>query len=163
VATSPTSGPGGGGASVGPSCVLNINPGVDIHAVGTHDFLWNRLFDNRYDFNPLPAIPAGMGLTFFWDGTSAEITPTEDGVWSFTITLSFSGGADANIRASLYNAMIGNGESFGPTVTATPVLTMTEVFALPSGAYGGYRIGVATAAAANPYVVAPSLAITRLA
>lgn len=63
------------------ACVLACDAPFTIHDVGGHDVLWDALYDDLWNLDPLLVIPEGLGLTFAFDGSSSLIVPDEDGVW----------------------------------------------------------------------------------
>jgi hypothetical protein len=121
------------------------------------------MLDNLVDFNPLAAIPSGLGLTFAFNGTSPTIATTESGVWSFLCSVSGLAAADANIRASLQESFAGFGTPFGPITANQLAPPLTFIYEMPAAASGAITITTTVAAAANPYTTTPILAITRLA
>lgn len=161
---SPTSWPAGKfSAGANPSCVLQKTGNLDVHALGNHALLWTRLADNQWDSNALTAIPAGLGLTFLFDGTSATLTTTEAGVWVFNLGISMSA-ADAAWRGAV-------GDGIGLLSSEVPAMVgansfdaeVTGIGALPAGATGNPVVNTTVAATANPYNLSSAfLAITRL-
>lgn len=57
---------------------------LDVSGAGGVPCKWDLAADNFWDFNSLPSLPAGIGLTAAIDGSSSSITPTEAGVWAFS-------------------------------------------------------------------------------
>lgn len=95
---------------------------------------WNHLYDNIWDQNALAAIPAGLGLTFAFDGSDATITTTEAGVWSFWFGVviapdaTWQGYYGDGIAANLIPVL-------NPGVGAPFAATHAPVYALPAGAF----------------------------
>lgn len=71
---------GGGGAGVG--VLLEAN--FDAHDVGSISPKWTAAWDNPVDFNALPALPDGIGITTLLDGSNGAMTTTESGIWAVT-------------------------------------------------------------------------------
>src|ERR1051325_5080090 len=76
VFTDPNNQPGG---STPIGCVLTTDSSlIDLHT-GTQIVPWTGVVDNPNDFNPLPGIPDGMGISVALDGSNGTITTTEAG------------------------------------------------------------------------------------
>lgn len=138
---------GGGGSSSVVSCVIARDGTVDIHDVGDHQIVWDALYDNYIEFNTLTEIPDGLGLDFAFDNTSAAITTTEAGVWSFVYNFTLSN--DANWRGS-FDTRFG-GQKVDPGSNA-PTL-VAHLLAIPSGSMFTPQFSTANAATADPYDV----------
>lgn len=157
----PNGGSSGGAAFTIVSCVLGITS-LDVHAAGTHPLKWTALADNVWDFNPLGAIPAGLGLSFVFDGSSSAITATADGTWAFTCSVGPLAASDATFGATLTSGFSGVGAQAVAPLRAADILTVTEVITLPATASGGYTVETVAPATANPYAVTCALSIVRL-
>jgi hypothetical protein len=141
------------------SCLLTRDANLDIHGAGNHAMNWDGLYDNTWDFNPLAAIPAGLGLTFTFNGTSGTITTTAAGIWAFSCALART---DDATWEGLYDNGVGRQAVWpGVSVASAPLLT-SDVVALPSGAALPALISSSVGATANPYNITAQLSIVRL-
>lgn len=141
------------------SCVLARDAGLDIKSQADHPILWDALYNNIEDFTALTAIPAGLGLTFLFNGTSANITTTTAGVWAFTYSMSFV--ADATVITAL-DTRFGL-QTAGVNASTGPNLTVAQVVALPTGLTFAPQMSTTTAATGASYTVSPTVVIARLA
>jgi hypothetical protein len=123
--------------------------------------MFDMLSDNEWEFNALTAIPSGLGLSFAFDGSSANITTTAAGTWAFTFAFA-TPGADAGIRGVTTLPFAGYGSQFGPIAGGITAGLAGTVLALPAGASSAAGINVLVGATANPYTVFPNLCIVRL-
>lgn len=153
----------GSGSGVGPSCALQRNANVDVHAVAITNIAWDALVDNLWNLQALGAIPSGLGLTFAFDGSSAFITTTVAGTWAFTFGILNNSGTDAGIRGYIGTPFAQDPQPFGPLGTAQGVAAISGVYALPSGAASTFFIRTTTAATANPFNIHAQASIVRLA
>lgn len=156
---SPTSWPSGGG--IAPvTCVLARDNGFDVRLAGSYPILWDALYDNYWDFTPLAAIPAGLGLTFAFGGTSANMTTTAAGTWGLAYAVSAN--ADATWTAALDTGF--GTVSLPPAAQASSQLLTTVVLTLPTAVTLSPNIVTHVAATTNPYPLnGVSCIITRLA
>lgn len=143
------------------SVIAATAAGIDVHAAANVPVHWTEIADNEWDFNTLAALPAGLGISFAFDGSSATMTTTVAGVWAFSYAVSFP--MDAT-----YLGQIGLPYSSFQTVTAG--LSAASAFPacaatveLPAGAASTCSIVTLVGATANPYTVFPNLSIVRLA
>lgn len=160
--------PSSGGGFTPVSCLLARDADFDIKAIGDYDVLWDALYDNYWDLNPLAAIPAGLGLAFAVNGSSSLVAPTEAGVWAF----SYFGerAADVGWAGSL---RLGFGINLPwiqqlnavGSANGYPFLNGSITVPLPSGTQITHQVATVTAAATGgPYVCAQMyLSIVRLA
>ena len=153
----------GGRSGFAPVSVVLTRSSLDIHAAGTYPLLWDGLADNVWDFNTLSALPAGLGLSLAFDGSSGNITTTTNGVWSFAL---YGGlGVDTAWTGSLtlpFSAA-GSGVFASANVNAGEPVT-SETVALASGDGAAVaKLATVHAATANPYNVGPFMSIVRLA
>lgn len=160
------SGGGGGGSSFSPVGVVLQGAALDIHAAGVHYFTWNAAFDNPWDFNPIGALPAGIGFANPLDGTSSNLITTVRG--TFAVVAFFTvGAADANIRGTLACGIGDAGGNFGPFVVTGGTIerpTVVDMAAqLPAGTNLRVGVNVDVAAAAGAYNATPTVCISRLA
>ncbi len=147
------------GGSGGVGCVLSVDGGVDVKASGDHPFLWDALYDNIQDFNALNAIPDGLGLSFLFDGSSADITTTAAGVWAFTYNVSVS--SDATWAGALDTRF--GGYTLLPTVAIGPQVTTSLVVGLPGSTTFGPLVSTSADATSSTYAMTPTLVIVRVA
>jgi hypothetical protein len=157
-------GSGGGGAGFTPVTVMVQNAAsVDAHAAGTYAFKPGAIFDNPFAQTPLVAIPAGLGISFPFDSSSATLTTTSAGVWAFTYTVFLH--ADASFVGSLnFIGLDSISQHIAPPAGAGgDGVVLTDVLAIPTGATGSFAITTTTGATANPYNVDFQLEIVRLA
>lgn len=145
------------------TCLLETFP-LDVHDAGSHPCEWTALFDNPSAFTPLAAIPAGLGLTFAFDGSAATITTTVAGTWAFTLGFSVSTDAtwtgvlqlDANVYA----------QTLVPTVNyagVTPAAAVGVTLTVPAGYALAPLVFTTGAATANPLNADVYLTVVRLA
>jgi hypothetical protein len=64
-----------------------VDAGIDVHVAATYPLKWDVLYRDTFFAGPLLSIPAGLGLSFVFNGTAAALTATEDGVWAFTLSV----------------------------------------------------------------------------
>ncbi len=149
-------GGGGGGASV-VSCLLICQAGtIDISGPATPvPVLWDGLVDNTWDFNTLTEIPAGLGLDFTFDGSSADIETTEAGTWAFAASVSRN--ADDTWEGD-FDIGFGRAQDW-----LSPHLLTTDVLTLPSGVTRTVGIHVSANSTAETYTATAQLSIVRLA
>jgi hypothetical protein len=153
---------GGGGGSTPVAANLALDSDIDIHASGNFLLKWDNLVDNEWDYDTIGALPAGLGLDASFDGSNANITTTESGIWTFTGALVLVTGADASIRGYVTLPFAGFATPFGP-VDSEISLSICQAFNLPSGATSQMGVTVTADASANPYLVHGDLCIVRLA
>lgn len=167
-ATGPTTAefqdPPASGGSQPVSVAAKIGSGLDLHLSGAHPLKWAELCDNAYDLNTISELPDGLGLSFAFDGSSATITTTEAGTWSFTVG-AYLLQPDETWGGYLLSAWSGTFQQ--PLVAPgdqTPLGVLASVFELPAGAVGDFLIVVSPDATTDPYPLARAImAITRLA
>lgn len=133
--------PSGGSQAV--HCVLARDNPFDVRTVGDHPILWDALYDNYMDFNTLLSIPDGLGLDFVFDGTSADIETTEDGIWTFTYSLAPAGD-------NQWGGVLHLGMTF-MTIRPGETFLVSGTFGLASGTTLPIRIQVSSQAANNPF------------
>lgn len=145
----------GGGGAAPITCLLARDAAIpDIHDAGDNAILWDALYDDLWSFNTLGAIPAGLGMTFAFDGSDEAVTTTEPGVWA--LTWSLDKGGDATWTGAL-NTGLGQHAYFGDSTF------ITVVSALPAAAVLTNVLTTATPSTADPYPLNSAyLAITRL-
>ena len=137
------------------SCLLSRDAALDIRPVGTHPILWDALYNNIWDFTPLAAIPAGLGLSFSFDGSSGTITTTTAGTWVFYYV--FARGGDAT-----YFGVLSTG--LGSNVWDEASSFRSVVATLPSGAALDQAVVTSQLATSNPYnLTTCTIAIARIA
>lgn len=149
-----------GGGSISPvHCVLAHDASLDVRTVGQHPILWDALYDNYWDFNTLLSIPAGMGLSFSFDGSSADITTTEAGVWA----LSYQA---AVVQDDTWEGQLDTGVGVAAlprSADVTRASLVTNVVALPSDIALSQVVTTTLQATANPFSLASFyLLITRI-
>lgn len=131
---------------------------VAVATVAQHPVLWSALFDNAYDQNALMAIPAGLGMTFDFDGSDATITTTTAGTWA--LTFGFVVAPDATFAATVRDSV-----NVSATLVATGgdfIASLAPTYPLPSGASFAPLVETTTGAT-GAAVAAVSLTIVRLA
>jgi len=153
---------GGGGGGFTPVSVVALMSAVDMHASNGYDVKWTGLIDNVYDANTLTSIPAGLGISFAFDGSNATLTTTTAGVWNFTLLVApFD--TDTQWRAAIHNVLTGFNPQIPTSVDQTFSGQDVGSFALPSGASWSYQIEVTEDSVLNPYPVIAELSIVRIA
>lgn len=141
------------------SVVLGRAAPVDISDTGSHPIAWDGAFDNAVDFNPIPELPAGLGVLMAIDGSDPVITFNETGIWVYTMQLSI--GLDDTLAGFFGSQTAGlGGGAF--VCNGSGEAQTTEVLPLPAGATMTMRV-YTTIAATNPFSVAPFMTLTRLA
>lgn len=159
--------PSSHGGSQPVACLLACNTNFNVHDAGAHDVLWDALYDNFWDFNPLASIPDGLGLTFAFDGSSSLIVPTEAGTWALSyfaerVADTNWGGEFAvggvGLSFPFVQPRIGTGTSQG-----TPFMAGSLTAPLPSGTQLTHQVVTDNAASSAPSnVVQVFLSIVRL-
>jgi hypothetical protein len=167
---------GGNGGSqpvFGQSVVLGLNVQPDLALLTPGETIlplaWDVLMDNTVNFNTLTEIPDGMGLSFAFDGSSAQITATEDGAWWFQLDAVLA--EDATFQGYIGLASIDLGDGFfGPGIVADDPnqdfanLVYGVVMKLPAGTVTNIFIKSTAAPTASPYLSrALNASIIRLA
>lgn len=142
-----------------PTCVLQATA-TDIHLVASHPLLWDALLDNPYNFNPITAIPDGLGLTFLFNGTSAVIATTEAGTWSFSLAVAFA-------QDAAWTGLLGLDQSAAMELSGignvpNPRLAISEVVTYPAAAGFTPQVVTDTQSTANPLNASAILTIVRL-
>ncbi len=152
-----------GGYQPAVSCVLAA-AAVDVHVISDGLWVWDAIYDNVVDFDALAAIPDGLGMEFAFDGSSADLAPTEAGVWAFTVEIVFVDGPDATWAGQIQMPFSGNRRRVVQTVDdGTPSTGATEILAVPADAFASQgKLSTTANATANPYRVNAYLALTRL-
>jgi hypothetical protein len=150
--------PGGGSQPV--TCQL-LAPGIDVSAVDAFPLLWSALQDNPWDENTLTEIPAGLGLTFAFDGTSNVLTTTAAGTWALSLAL-IGGAADVTWEGHYDDQLWGQAVLVKGGGILGPLALITPVMKLPSGAQLQPTI-VTDHVAASTQTIDASLIVTRLA
>lgn len=141
------------------SCVISRDNSIDVHDLDSHPFLWDALYDNYSDFNTLSSIPDGLGLTFAFDGSSADITTDEAGVWAFYYNLTM--GPDDTWRGAL-DTRFGS-HTIQVSATAGSSIVITQVLALPAALTFGPQLNTTVQATADPFNLGgAALIATRL-
>jgi hypothetical protein len=154
-ASTAKAGGGGGGGSQAVACVLARDAPFDIHDAGNYDILWDALYDDLWNLDPLAAIPDGLGLTFAFDGTSSLIVPTVNGIWSLSYFANRV--ADAAWAGTVRNGGLGLNFPWTQQLNAVgtdngdPFLAATFTGPIPSGAQMTHQVSVITNAAGSPY------------
>lgn len=140
----------GGGGSTAVACVLACDAAFTIHDVGNYNVLWDALYDDLWNLDPLVAIPVGLGLTFAFDGSSSLIVPTVDGIWSLSYYAERAqetawGGSLRNgglgVNFPWVQQLKGDGNANG-----VPYLAGTIATPIPTGAQMTHQIATVTAA-----------------
>jgi hypothetical protein len=152
---------GGGGGFTPVSCVLGTADPIDLHPGGVILVAWDSIFDNSFDFNTLPVLPAGIGFTLSAGG-ALEFSAA--GVWSFDMGTDMP--LDSTLVASMFIAAAGNlqGPAIKPSEFAQhSFLGVTEVLAVPAGAEVAPFFSVIAPSTADPYDVFPYMSVVRLA
>jgi hypothetical protein len=146
--------PSGGSSAVG--CVLARDAAFDIHVVGNYDILWDALYDDLWNLDPLAAIPDGLGLTFAFDGSSSLVVPDEAGIWSLSYTANRA--VDTGWAGSIRNGGLGINFPWAQQLDSTgigngePFLSSTYAGPIPSGAQMTHQVATTTDAASSPYI-----------
>jgi hypothetical protein len=142
------------------SCVIARDAALDVRTVADHPILWDALYDNFSALGVLAAIPAGLGLSFVFNGSSATITTTTAGVWSFTYT-GMSLSQDATWLGALDTRF--GAQQFDVSNGAGLVALVSQTLALPSGVAFGPQVSVSAQATAGAYTLSNAYLIaTRL-
>lgn len=155
-------GGGGGGGSQPVTCQLLVTA-LDVSAATSHALVWDAIQDNPWDENALLAIPAGLGMSFAFDGTDSTLTTTEAGTWALSLYL--TGAGDIDWYGHYDDGLWGQHQIVGSTygaVTSNPRCIVSQVMKLPSGAQLQPAIVTDIAADASQTIDA-SLLLTRLA
>lgn len=151
---------GGAGGSSVVSCVLAREAAMNIRTANTYPILWDTLYDNAWDQNTLGSIPAELGLSFVFDGSSAAIETTEAGTWIFTASVYRPGTAEA-WEGSFDLGVARAADLMGHTFAARSIVEQT--LTIPSGASFSPQITVDVGSATNPYQAFVLMPITRIA
>jgi hypothetical protein len=155
---------GGGGSLPPPTMVLEV-AGIDFAAQADHLLTFDAAYDNQVDFNSITEVPAGMGLTAAFDGSTGNLIPTENGAWSFVIGLGSIGSAvaDATLLLQLQSGfgLIFNQWAPGSTVLSLP--SYSEVVYVTTGSHQNLRVNTLVAATGGTYILSFYVVVTRLA
>lgn len=121
--------PGGGGST--PVSVL-LYWSADTAPAAVYPLEWTDALDDFWNQNSLAVLPAGLGLTVAFDGTDAQFTVTEDGIWTFAFIVQ-SDSADSTWKGILADGISAQWNLNAKT--GTPLRTTeSNTLALPAGA-----------------------------
>jgi hypothetical protein len=164
--TAAAGGNGGGGSSAAVGCVIGgIDLTVaDLTMTGATTITWNVIWDDSWNFNVLPDLPDGMGLTI--DLGTGIVTATESGIWLFHVACEFRL-ADALMPDTTLELNLGVGDGigtqhFGPGLPHNQRIGYGEPQILPAGATNLALVDVLTAATQAASAVNPEMFIVRI-
>jgi hypothetical protein len=152
-----------GGSQPIVSCVLGaVGVLADLEVNGQTQFKWTVAWDNVFDFNVLPGLPAGIGLSNPVDGSSADLLTTVAGTWWFEVGVGLDGVSAVEGAVGLTQAIAGN--YFGPGTAASGERpSYGALITLPSGVNQAALLNVVTQASTSGNARDAELIIARLA
>ena len=141
------------------------SPQIDFAAQASHVLTYTSAFDNQVNFNSISSVPAGMGLTAAFDGSSSAITATADGAWWFALGLTDNSQAvaDATLLLQLQSGFGNLFVQWAPGSTVKSLPEYGEIVYLTSGTSQNVRVTTETAATAGTYNMRWYVVVTRIA
>lgn len=156
-----------GGGFTPVACLLAREADFNVHDVAGYPVLWDALYDDLWNQEPLMSIPDGLGLTFAFDGSSSRVTAAEAGVWAFSYYAIRQ--VDASLACRLVLGGIGPNfpwvqQNNAGSPVVDPYIAASLTLSLPAGAHIDHTIETLVVATANPHNVQQvQLTIVRLA